>query len=154
MISAINLAKYLIKVETKPEFWEFITNLKLQKILYYIQGYHIALFWQRIFSEEIIALQYWPVVKEVYEEYKRYWSNGIDELYNDFNASELQLNDDQMSLISSVREEYGQFSAWKLVTLTHNESPRKITTKNWTHSWRDVIITDEIMKSYFETQVE
>lgn len=154
MITAIDLAKYLIKVETRPDFWEYITNLKLQKILYYIQWYHIAIFWESIFSEEIVALQYWPVIKEVYEEYKRFWSNGIDELYNDFDASWLWLHEDQIGLISSVWSEYWQFSAWKLVDLTHDDWPRKLITNDWRNIWRDVIITKEMMGSFFKTQIE
>lgn len=64
-ISAINVANAFISF-TEPEKGDLISNLKVQKMLYYVQGYHLALYDDRFFNEEIMAWQYGPVVPDVY----------------------------------------------------------------------------------------
>ena len=54
MYNALNIAKYFIKL-TSPEEEYFITNLKLQKLLYYAQGFHLALYAKPLFNEQIKA---------------------------------------------------------------------------------------------------
>ena len=41
---------------------EYITNLKLQKLLYYVQSICLLVFGQKAFPEKIIAWSYGPVV--------------------------------------------------------------------------------------------
>ena len=45
---------------------EYIKNLKLQKLLYYVQAYALLIFERKAFNEKIIAWSYGPVVEEVY----------------------------------------------------------------------------------------
>lgn len=44
--------------------------MKLQKLLYYVQGFHIAVFNRPLFNEDIEAWMYGPVVPAVYEYYQ------------------------------------------------------------------------------------
>ena len=44
---------------------ELVSNLKLQKLLYYVQGFHLAVFGEPLFEEEIEAWMYGPVVPSV-----------------------------------------------------------------------------------------
>ena len=44
---------------------ELMTNMKLQKMLYYQQGFHLAYFDTPLFDDEIEAWMYGPVVKSV-----------------------------------------------------------------------------------------
>ena len=148
-ISPEELAKYVIKVHSRPEEWEFITNLKLQKILYYIQWFHLAFFDEPFFDEDIYARQYWPVVKSVYNNYKDKWSSGITELYEDDDFTKL-ISTDQQNLVSSVWDNYWQYSAFKLVEMTHDEFPWKNAIKDWI----DSIITKESLKTFFKTQLD
>ena len=54
-----------------------ISNLKLQKILYYIQGYAIKETHEPAFDAEIHNWQYGPVVEEVYFEYNQFRGEDI-----------------------------------------------------------------------------
>lgn len=54
-----------------------ISNLKLQKLLYYAQGSYLALTNEPLFNENILAWKHGPVVNEVYQVYKKYGSDGI-----------------------------------------------------------------------------
>jgi uncharacterized phage-associated protein len=54
MYPAEDIAQYLIHLANLEED-DPITNLKLQKLLYYVQGFHLALFDSPLFSENIVA---------------------------------------------------------------------------------------------------
>jgi uncharacterized phage-associated protein len=52
MIGAWDLARHLLS-RIKPEQGDSITHLKLQKLLYYCQGWHLAAFGTPIFREDV-----------------------------------------------------------------------------------------------------
>jgi len=137
-ISAINVANAFISF-TEPEKGDLISNLKVQKMLYYVQGYHLALYDDRFFNEEIIAWQYGPVVPDVYHYFKTYGSSALP-LPNSFDFDIFDEN--KLSLIKEVNDVYGQYSALKLMDMTHQEAPWKNTAIN-------SIITPELLKDYF-----
>lgn len=128
--------------KTDEEHGDTISNLKLQKMLYYQQGFHLAYFGTPLFEEDIIAWQYGPVVPCVYQEYKSFESNSIPT-----SESDLSLSDEEEELFNNVYEEYNQFSAVALMKMTHEESPWKTTEING-------VISVEKMMSFFKTQIE
>lgn len=76
VLKALDVAKYVLSL-TDEKSGNTISNLGLQKLLYYVQGYYIACFNKPLFEENILAWDHGPVVKEVYEEYKKYKYNSI-----------------------------------------------------------------------------
>lgn len=116
---------------------EYITNLKLQKLLYYVQSLCLMVFDKKAFPEKILAWQYGPVVNEVYQKYKQNYNNGIDSYKNIKNISS-----GLYSVINEVVENYGSFDANKLIDFTHEEDPWKKTEINKE-------IEDKIIKEYF-----
>ena len=97
-----------------------ISNLKLQKLVYYAQGFYSAIFNKPLFDNEISAWTHGPVVQDLYHEYKTYVSNRIH-VPTDFNPS--SLGKEECELIEEVFEVFGQYSGWKLRNMTHEESP-------------------------------
>ena len=67
---ALDIANKIIS-KTDLEHGDTISNLKLQKMMYYQQGFHLAYFGTPLFDEDIVAWQYGPVVPSVYKEYNR-----------------------------------------------------------------------------------
>ena len=65
MYSAIEVAKYVIN--RSQEIDSPVSNLKLQKILFYIQAAMLVKLKKPCFRDEIIAWTYGPVIKEVYD---------------------------------------------------------------------------------------
>lgn len=55
---------------------EPLSNMKLQKLLYYEQGYHLAYFDAPLFPDNFEAWLYGPVVPRVYDMFKSY-GNGL-----------------------------------------------------------------------------
>ena len=138
---ALDIANKIIS-KTDLEHGDTISNLKLQKMLYYQQGFHLAYFGTPLFDEDIVAWQYGPVVPSVYKEYKSFESNSIS-------TSEecISLSDDEEELFNNVYEEYNQFSAVALMKMTHEESPWKTTEIN-------SVISRDKMAAFFKTQIE
>lgn len=142
--SVQDIAKWILlrnKCEEAMEGGDFISNLKLQKLLYYAQGSYLALKDVPLFDEEIEAWTYGPVVPEIYQTYKGYGSYGIDtsEMTMDLDL----INEDDKKILEEVYDVFGQYSASKLVKMTHEETPWRITQKN-------CVIEKEIIKKYFK----
>jgi uncharacterized phage-associated protein len=120
-----------------------MTNMKLQKLLYYVQGTCLALHGQRMFAQDIEKWQYGPVVPDAYHAYKGYGSQVIDRQEPiDFAV----LDPRQYDVLTNVYEFFGQFSAIKLMNLTHEESP-------WNSVAMNDVIPIEIIHDFFKTIV-
>ena len=74
-MTALQLAEYTIRRATEKD--KTITNLKLQKTLYYVQGYSLRALNRSAFDETICHWQYGPVVPIVYFAYS---TNGANPL--------------------------------------------------------------------------
>jgi len=142
MYQASDIAKYFIHYANLEEDG-MMTNLKLQKLLYYAQGFNLALFNQPLFQEEIKAWQYGPVVEEIYHTYKEYLRNPIPEP-EDFNSEVITLEDRE--LVDEVYSVFGKYTGTILVNFTHQEKPWMSTEINQT-------ITHELMSDYFKSQI-
>lgn len=116
-VSADDIAKYFLYRGEKDE--DLFTNLKLQKIVYYAQGIHLALFGNLIFKEDIEAWNYGPVIPELYSKYKKFGSNGIP---SNSTFDPQSLNAKLRKFLDEIYTAFGQFSAYGLTNLTHTDS--------------------------------
>lgn len=122
-----------------------ISNLKLQKLVYYAQGFYLALYDEALFDDNIEAWAHGPVVPVVYHEYKSSGKLPI-ELGSPFNAH-VCLTKQEISHIETIFDVFGQFSAWKLRNMTHEESP-------WIkHEATADVMPHQELKEYFETRI-
>lgn len=111
---AIEIARYFISLDDD----EGISNLKLQKLLYYAQGLSLALSGKELFKDDVCAWTHGPVCPDVYHEYKRFGSSPIQD-----DTPPPELKPEQEALLDEVYEVFGQYSAWKLRNMTHEEDP-------------------------------
>ena len=118
MPNAMDVARYILATQGGIP-GERITNLKLQKLLYYSQGYQLALNGRALFPEEIRAWGHGPVVPDVWRYYR---SNRANPLPKPARAPE-GIAADEREGIDSLIQSYGQYTAWRLRELTHQESP-------------------------------
>jgi len=143
---ALDVAKYFLSLVDEDE-GDFISNLKLQKLLYYAQGIHLAMFDEPLFDEPIEAWTHGPVVSRVYNEYAVYGANPLPR------PSELNLemlDENMREFLNEVYSVFGQYDAWKLREMTHDEPPWKDTYKGG----QNKIIPHAMMKEYFRQFVE
>lgn len=143
--SAENISEWFLnknRVQMNFEDSEYITNLKLQKLLYYAQGCYLAIKEVPLFNEDFLAWEHGPVVRKIYDKYKANGANGI-KYDDDFTVN---IDEETEKILENVYNEYGQYTAWKLRNMTHEEEPWKTTPRN------EVIIKEKI-KKYFKTKV-
>lgn len=143
MYNSQQIANYFLSMQ-EEDAGELMSHLKLQKLVYYAQGFHLAIFDKPLFAESIEAWNYGPVVPSLYQIYKTYGNKPIPSPPNIDLSS---YTPETQELLDEVNSVFGQFSAWKLRDMTHNEPP-----------WKEAIssrgtITQESMKEYFKTQL-
>lgn len=140
----LQIANELLKLAYESE-GDLMTNLKLQKMLYYQQGFHLAYFGKPLFNEEIEAWMYGPVVPCVYNTYERNGRMGIEP---NSDISVEFANDEELRLFIKVYDIYGQYSAIGLMNMTHNEAPWLSVSPGHGH-----IISKDSMESFFKTRL-
>ena len=75
MSTAAKVAEYIIHEAQKRE--KPVTNIKLQKLLYFTQGSYLAKHKKKAFEDNIIAWKYGPVIKDIYYKYSLYGAKPI-----------------------------------------------------------------------------
>ncbi len=111
MYFALNIAKYIIDKCTRERYP--VSNLQLQKILYYIQREFLQL-GTKAFSEEIEAWQFGPVVPAVYRQYCGFGALSIRMRYH------VELDEDFMNIIDPIVEKKRLLNPWDMVSDTHS----------------------------------
>lgn len=99
-----------------------ITHLKLQKLVYYAQAWHLANFNKPLFHEDMEAWAHGPVAPSL-------WSKYRDARWEALSAPEKtpQIDADLEAFLEKVYAEYGRFEAKFLENLTHKEDPWRLT---------------------------
>ena len=141
--AARDVADYFLVLGSDEYADESVSNLKLQKLCYYAQGFSLAIHDRPLFDEAIVAWQHGPVVRELWDVYRANGARGIEKPETwDFS----RFAPEDLDVMNEVYEVFGQYSAWKLRDMTHEEPPWKETPIN------GVILHDKLRK-YFRTRV-
>ncbi|WP_427814407.1 Panacea domain-containing protein [Enterococcus sp. 22-H-5-01] len=151
-IDVTDIAKFFLSIGS-------ITNLKLQKLIYFAYATYLNISGKKLFPEKIVAYKYGPVVEEVYQLYKGFGKEAIE----DEDGPKFQLKDvpipaplAKIALSNSAKEilealqitlnEYGSMTASELVEQSH------VKGGPWEHAYDTGIynceITDEMIKNY------
>ncbi|MDR1041261.1 MAG: DUF4065 domain-containing protein [Deltaproteobacteria bacterium] len=172
--SAIAVANWFIGQNAEQP--SGLTHLKLQKMLYLAQGWHLAYFDVPLFEDPIEAWKYGPVVRSVYFALRSRAKNeiisapiegyvfrgGVD--YEPLGTPEMVFRDDSVrEFMESVWDTYREKSAWQLVGMTHAKGSPWDTVANspgglvavgdtgFLTEYFDSIIPTELMRAYFKS---
>lgn len=148
-VDAKIVANYFLSL-SKPNTVESITNLKLQKLLYYVQGFNLAINNTTLFSQKIEAWAHGPVVPDVYREFKGFGYKDIV-IEEDYDFSELTT--EQKKIISEVWEVFKFYDGKELEKLSHSESPWKDARGELAeYDSSNAIISADSIKKYFVSE--
>ncbi len=154
MVRALDVAEYLIHLAApgEDEDIDCLSHLRLQKLLYYVQGWHLAAFGKPLFEGRIEAWTYGPVVREVYPVFKECGYNAIPPSKGQEPPS---LSQRDKAFIRSVWQEYKQYSATALRDMTHKEAPWLDARGNCAPGDRcESEITREAMRAFFAPRLK
>lgn len=103
-----------------PDEDDAITNMKLNKLLFFAQAASMQRFGKPLFDAPIEAWKHGPVVDQVYHTFKSYGRNGIDKTYGDFDWR--TLDPEVLNLLCDVYRQYAvDYSASGLRRMTHED---------------------------------
>ncbi|MDR1019460.1 MAG: DUF4065 domain-containing protein [Synergistaceae bacterium] len=152
MTDVLELAKYLLCLDKEKacadgEAASDVTPLKLQKLLYYCQGYSLGLYGEPLFGDAIEAWDHGPVIPGVYRLYKEFGGGHIP-----FETGEEPDVDERAKKIARlVLEDKGKFAPWALRDMTHSEKP-------WAHTYRsagrNAQIPQSLIRDFFLSRFE
>ena len=154
MASSLDVAQYLIHLAApcEDEDVDCLSHLRLQKLLYYVQGWHLAAYGKPLFSGRIEAWKHGPVVKELWPSFADFRYAAIPPSKG---AEPPALAAKEKEFIRNVWEEYKQYSATALRTMTHQEAPWQEARAGLSPDVRcDNEITHASMRAFFSAKLE
>jgi uncharacterized phage-associated protein len=140
---------------------ETVSPKKLQKLLYYVESWHLVYMGKPLIEEDFEAWVHGPVLPSIYKYLKGFGFNNILIVNDELNTVEEEmegikskLNPDQIELINNVLDGYASLSAFQLELLSHSEKP-------WLDARGDLqphqlcsnIISKEEMKKFYGQKV-
>lgn len=142
MANVFNVAKYILEKQGE------MTTMKLQKLVYYSQAWHVVWEEKPLFENDIQAWINGPVVPDLYE---RHCGKFIVSS-KDISVSSESLTEIEKENIDKVLAFYGDKSSQWLSDLTHSESPWIEARKELAPNERGKsVITLQSMAEYYES---
>jgi len=102
-----------------------LSNLKLQKLLYYAQGYHLAATGEPLYETPVRAWEHGPVVPEIWHRHR----TDIGWLTIDAVPVAPQVPEVFAATVGLVLDEFLGFSAEELRAMSHEEAPWRVTRR-------------------------
>ncbi len=118
-MEAINVAKYILNMANNEG--DLITNLRLQKLLYYAQAWYLVNFDRPLFDDTIKAWTFGPVVGSVYYIYKKFRHTPID--YKNKEDIGKLFSEQDKEFLAEFYGVYSNYSAHDLLNMSHNDAP-------------------------------
>ena len=144
MLKADDVADFFICLGN-AENEDPMTNLRINKLMYFAQGWHLQRFGTPLFPDKIIAWKYGPVVESIYRKYHSYGKNIITECSPSFNISSIP--SDKIQLLLDVYNKYRACSTSRLVEKSHERNT----------PWAKTYVEDQsktisiaVIKEYFD----
>lgn len=129
-----------ILAETGPD-----SPMRLQKLLYYVQGWHLAVAGRPVFPDRIEAWKAGPVVPEVYKHHE-----GKREVTSWDEGDPCRLDDDHRETVRWVVARYAGFDRHQLSEMTHDEEPWRVARAGLPDDApSSAPLSEEVMAAYF-----
>lgn len=117
-VSVFDVAQFVLKTNGE------MSAMKLQKLCFYIQSWHLALLDQKLFDADFQAWANGPVCPELFDAHRAKFIVS-DESFSQGDASKVRGK--SKDVVLEVLEKYGELTPQQLSSLTHKEDPWLIT---------------------------
>lgn len=154
--NVIDVSSYIINYSNQIN--HPINNLKLQKLLYYVQAAVLIETGKKCFNSKIIAWQFGPAVPEVYRYYEEYGRNDIPN-QDGYNTIKLDNKTLRMSYTEPVEIDYTIKRIIRNVVDSYLNTTNPLDLSNKTRKeipWKDTLLNQEIkcseIREYYKKQ--
>lgn len=120
---AMDISNYIIYKCNQENI--FINNLKLNKLLYFVQKEHLKKYNRVLFIEDLLPYRYGASVENVYRVFKYYGRDNIDEPIDKL----IDINEESKEIIDSTILKYKDCKPMEMVILSRKEESYKKATK-------------------------
>jgi uncharacterized phage-associated protein len=118
MITALDVAKYFLRLSDVENAGDTFSHQHLQKLVYYAQGVHWAITGKRLLDENIETWDHSPVSLSLYQSLKQFGDKSVDVDLTDFDVG--IFTKAQQALLEHVYLTYGRYSAFVLRDMTRS----------------------------------
>lgn len=154
-LSGVDVAKYIISREK-------CTHLKIEKLTYLCYAEYLCQSNKKLFNDTIYAYEKGPIVKSVYDKYKK--TKGLlrednKSKYSNENIhlavrSRILASEDGVEMLSSIDktiDKYGKLSANELVELTHRDNSPWEKCGSGKEKYKEIL--DDIILKYHANEI-
>lgn len=145
MVTAKQVASYFIEKASQLNENNDLTNLKLQKMLYFAQVEHLKKYGEPLFDDPIEAWKYGPVIPAIYEWLKDCGAYQITRF--DIETDTNGVDGEMASFLEEIWERYSIYSASGLVKKTHEPGSAWAKTYNGGKGNRTIIPVTDLVAS-------
>jgi len=135
-MSIFNYADYILLNYSGSQ--SNITPMKIQKLLFYVKAWSIVE-GSNLIPETFIHMKYGPLNQDIYNKYKSFGSSQITKPKIE------PVNISNIEFVDFILENYMEFNAIELSSMTHNEKP-------WIETKDCQPIDDNKIKNYYKEQ--
>lgn len=145
MITAMDVANFFIDLINNSKTDDQMTNLRINKLLYFAQGEYLAKYDKPLFEEDFEAWKYGPVVPIVYQTFSPLRNTPIQGVTDEYDRS-VFTRDNRLFLIDFLAK-YGKYSTGYLVEMTHMKNAP------WNNVNQSEVISKESIKTFFKQRM-
>jgi uncharacterized phage-associated protein len=139
--SIFDVAHYILKTIGGD-----VSTVKLQKLCYYAQAWHLVRYGTELFPEEFEKWDNGPVCKELYETHKGKFSVNKHQIFPEL-CADAEFTNEEHGTLEYVLDRYGPMNGNELSLMTHEEDP-------WKNAKRNSVISKVAMEKYYFDQWE
>lgn len=127
-----------------------VTNMSLQKLLYYIKAFGMLMLQDTMFPDSCEAWVHGPVFEVIYNKYKDFGKEIITEEKDENLDFGFLLEEKEKIVIDYVLKYFAVYNGTVLREFTHKEQPWNEAREGlWENERSKKLITDEMIFSYF-----
>ena len=145
MHNVFDVCNYFIKKALEEKIDEKlsdeVTHLRLQKLLYFAQSAHLAILNKKLFSDEILAWTYGPVIEKVYHYYKKYRNKPLKTKGNNTH----KFSESTQKILDGIWDFFKKYSTSELVYISHQHDPWKKASQT-----KNKIMDCKLIKDYYK----
>ena len=156
------VANYLLELaenDGKP-----ISPLKLQKLVYFAHGWHLAIKGEPLLTDCVEAWEWGPVIPDPYHEFKDFGNGSINRRATQWlmrqgkirvtqptidSCDDAEANESTKALLKKIWAVYGRFTAIQLSNMTHEDGSPWDRTRQKYGARKNADIQDEWIKEDF-----
>ena len=151
---AVPVVNHLIWIGNREKAND-LSPLKVQKMLYFLHGWYLAVTGEKLLDEGFQKWEFGPVIPSIHDALRKYGSFPVDDYLTERDPEtgdeqvffvNAQTRPQFLAILERVWQEYSKFSATQLSTLTHQANTP------WSRTPSRETIPDELIRDYFIEQ--